>query len=202
MDSETAVTLRRLDEGLLGRLLAAAVADADPLEVMPPVPGPDPGAWTGERRAAFLRFHRSRSLAARPVETTFAVLVGEGDGGQTVVGAARLCPLSEGGSGSEAEAGLWLGRSHRGRGVGRAVVALLLERARDAGFRRLLWRTTPDNVASVRLAAALGGEPTSVDANADGDTDGDADTVEETVEAWLAVPLTRPDGPQHSSRRS
>ena len=68
------VTLRQLDETLLRGLLDAAVADADPDEVMPPVAGPD--GWTDERQAAFLSFHQSRSLATEPIEATYAILVG------------------------------------------------------------------------------------------------------------------------------
>ncbi|MCZ7415382.1 MULTISPECIES: GNAT family N-acetyltransferase [unclassified Streptomyces] len=159
------VILRRLDETLLSALLEAAVADADPVEVMPPVPGP-PG-WTAERRAAFLRFHRSRSrgLAAAPVETTYAVLVG-----WRVVGAARLCPESPkppeppgpvpepGASGAPGavEAGVWLGRSARGAGVGRAVLAGLTAEARAAGFAELVAHTTPDNAGARRLLEGCG----------------------------------------------
>ncbi|MYW04114.1 GNAT family N-acetyltransferase, partial [Streptomyces sp. SID3343] len=92
--------LLRLDEDLTTALLDAAVADADPLEVMPPVDGP-PG-WTADRRAAFLAFHHE--WAATP--TTYAILV---DG--RVVGAARLQPAPAGGL----ETGLWIGRSYRGQ---------------------------------------------------------------------------------------
>ncbi|MBW1596285.1 GNAT family N-acetyltransferase [Streptomyces sp. JJ38] len=160
------VILRRLDEALLPALLEAAVAGADPVEVMPPVPGP-PG-WTAERRAAFLGFHRSRSrgLAAAPVETTYAVLVGG-----RVVGAARLCPEppgpvpqgaapGSGGPGPTAsgavEAGVWLGRSARGAGVGRAVLGGLVAEARAAGFAELVAHTTPDNTGARRLLEGCG----------------------------------------------
>lgn len=151
------VTLRRLDESLLEDLLEAAVADADPLEVMPPVAGP--AGWTAERRAAFLRFHRSRSLAAEPVESTYAILVGDA----TVVGAARLHPLE--GPKHAAEAGVWIGRSHRGGGVGSAVLRHLLVLARADGFDFLFVSTTADNVASRRVLAGMG-----VDLVRDGDS--------------------------------
>ncbi|MFV0126501.1 GNAT family N-acetyltransferase [Streptomyces sp. HMX112] len=143
------VTLRPLDRALLMALLRTAVEDADPAEVMPPVPGP--GGWTPGRRAAFVRFHESRSLAAEPVESTFAVVVGE-----RVVGAARLCPLET--TAGAVEAGVWIGRSHRGRGVGGAVVRGLLERARGSGFDTLFLRTTPDNTAVRALTAGIGVE--------------------------------------------
>ncbi|MEU6037713.1 GNAT family N-acetyltransferase [Actinomadura sp. NPDC047616] len=141
------VTLRRLDEQLLRQLLDAAVADADPLEVMPPVAGP-PG-WTPERRSAFLRFHRSRTLAVPPGETTYAIVVGT-----TVVGAARLCPVED--AKRAAEAGVWIGRSHRGAGVGGAVLKQLLTVARADGLESIFVSTTPDNTAVHRLLTTLG----------------------------------------------
>jgi RimJ/RimL family protein N-acetyltransferase len=140
------VSLRPLDESTLPALLAAAVAGADPLEVMPPVPGP--GGWTAERRAAFLRFHRSRALAPEPVEATYLVLAGD-----EVAGAARLEPLAADGV---VEAGMWLARRHRGRGVGTAVLGLLLECARAGGATRVVASTTAGNTAMRRVLAAHG----------------------------------------------
>lgn len=155
------VTLRPLDEGLLRELLDAAVDGADPSEVMPPVEGP--AGWTAERRAAFLRFHRSRSLSAAPVEITYAVFVGG-----TVAGAARLGVLET--DRRAAEAGVWLSRSQRGRGVGGAVLGQLLGLARAEGFTWLFVSTEPDNAAVRRLLLANG-----------------ADVVPagETVTAWI-----------------
>jgi RimJ/RimL family protein N-acetyltransferase len=150
------VTLRPLDEDRLLGLLNAAVADADPHEVMPSVAGP--GGWTAERRAAFLRFHHTRSLSAEPVETTYVIVVGE-----TVVGAARLCPMAD--ARHAVEAGVWIGRSHRGGGVGGAVFRHLLARARADGFAALFVSTKPDNTAVHRLLATLGTAPVR-----DGDT--------------------------------
>ncbi|MDJ0384063.1 GNAT family N-acetyltransferase [Streptomyces sp. G-G2] len=155
------VTLRPLDEDLLRELLEAAVADADPREVMPPVAGP--AGWTAERRIAFLAFHRSRSLAVVPVETTYAIVVGK-----TVVGAARLCPMEE--AKHAVEAGVWIGRSHRGNGVGGAVLGHLLALGRADGFDSLFVSTKPDNTAVHRLLAARG-----VDLVREGDT----------VQAWV-----------------
>ncbi|MGW1239284.1 GNAT family N-acetyltransferase [Streptomyces bobili] len=143
------VTLHPLDRTLLTELLLAAVEDADPLEVMPPVEGPQ--GWTRERRSAFLRFHESRSLAANPVETTFAIAAGG-----RVVGAARLCPVET--RAGTAEAGVWIGRSHRGAGVGGAVLELLLDRARAAGFTSVCVSTTPHNLAVRALMAGIGVE--------------------------------------------
>jgi len=143
------VTLHRLDRALLVDLLRAAVEDADPGEVMPPVDGP--AGWTTERRAAFVRFHESGSLAAEPVEATYAVMVGT-----RVVGAARLRPLPE--PAGAVEAGMWIGRSHRGAGVGGAALGRLLARARAEGFGVLFVSTQPENTAVHHLIAGLGAD--------------------------------------------
>jgi RimJ/RimL family protein N-acetyltransferase len=141
------VSLWPLDESLLVTLLHAAVEDADPSEVMPPVPGP--AGWTPVRRAAFVEFHRSASLGAEATQDTFAIAVDT-----KVVGAARLCPLVA--PAGAVEAGLWVGRSDRGAGVGRAVLELLRERARSSGFEALFVRTQPDNTAVQRVIASWG----------------------------------------------
>ncbi len=108
------IALELLDEQLLPSLLAAAVTEADPADVMPLVAG-GPG-WTFHRREAFLEFHRSR-WARLPAETTYVVLVAG-----RVAGAARLAPVPEV---TGLEVGIWLGRSYRGRGIGTKVLALL-----------------------------------------------------------------------------
>lgn len=162
------VTLQPLDQALLKDLLDAAVEYAEPGEAMPPVEGP--AGWTPERKAAFVRFHEARSLVAESAEVTFAIVVG-----MRVVGAARLCPLKE--PGRAVEAGMWIGRSHRGVGVGSAVLGHLLDRARADGFDALFVSTKPDNKAVHRLIASLG-----VDLVCEGDS----------VTAW--VDLSAPTG--------
>lgn len=134
------IELEPLSEHNLGALLEAAVADADPAEVMPPVAG-EPG-WTAQRKQAFLEFHRERALRAEgPVELTYVITV---DG--RAVGAARLEYQGE-----SFEAGVWIGRSHRGRGVGRAVAGKLRIAAAAAGVRRIVAVTTSENTAARRL---------------------------------------------------
>ncbi|MDJ0463997.1 GNAT family N-acetyltransferase [Streptomyces sp. H27-C3] len=141
------VTLQPLDEPLLGRLLDTATADADAEDVMPEVAGP--AGWTPARRAAFSRFHRSRTLTAEPEERTYVIVVDE-----KVVGAARLCPLRD--RPGTAEAGVWIGRSHRGGGVGGAVLEQLLDLAGTAGFASVFISTTAGNTAVHRILAARG----------------------------------------------
>ena len=140
-----------LDEPELARLLEAAVADADPLEVMPPVDGP--GGWNDTRREAFLSFHRRRSLNPdTAIETTWLI---EADG--RAAGAAWLRPVS-GRTAMEVEAGVWLGRSMRGRGIGKRVAEVLLDAARDGGAVRFVATTTVDNAAARRLLSSTGAE--------------------------------------------
>ncbi|MEN8652012.1 GNAT family N-acetyltransferase [Streptomyces sp. 21So2-11] len=141
------VTLQPLDETLLRSLLDTATADADPEDVMPKVAGP--AGWTPVRQAAFSRFHRSRTLTAEPEERTYVIVVGE-----QVVGAARLCPLRD--RPGTAEAGVWIGRSHRGGGVGGTVLEQLLGLARTAGFASMFVSTTASNTAVHRILTARG----------------------------------------------
>ncbi|WP_324198591.1 GNAT family N-acetyltransferase [Nocardia brasiliensis] len=136
------VGLEPLTEGNLPLLLAAAVADADPLEVMPPVAGAT--GWDAVSEQAFLDFHRGRALRPdAPVEYTYVITV---DG--RAVGAARLEPGEHG-----VEAGVWIGRSQRGRGVGKTVAEQLRAAAAAIGARRIHAVTTIDNTAARRLLA-------------------------------------------------
>ncbi|WIX88620.1 GNAT family N-acetyltransferase [Amycolatopsis sp. DG1A-15b] len=142
--------LTPLDEAALARLLEAAEAGADPREVMPPVEGP-PG-WTSVRRAAFLAFHRARSLdPATAVERTWVIDV---DG--TAVGAARLERHGE-----AVEAGIWLSRAARGRGIGKQVTALLLAEARATGAASFIASTTADNRGARALLGGIGADLTT-----------------------------------------
>ena len=143
------VDLVPIDEDVLDTLLAVAVEDAEPIDVMPPVPGP-PG-WTDAARAAFATHHRSRrpGLSGPHAEVTWAI---RADG--VVVGAARLQRVGPG----QLEMGVWLGRSFRGRGIGTALVPLLLDEARRLGAAVVVAETTTDNVgalATLRRNGAL-----------------------------------------------
>jgi RimJ/RimL family protein N-acetyltransferase len=143
------IVLTPLDEAALARLLEAAEAGADPLEVMPPVDGP-PG-WTPARRQAFVAFHRARSLdPATAVERTWLI-----DAGGTAVGAAPREPR-----GDAVEAGLWLTRAARGRGIGKQVTLLLLAEARASGAAKFVASTTADNGGARSLLAAIGADLT------------------------------------------
>ncbi|AXX30894.1 GNAT family N-acetyltransferase [Actinosynnema pretiosum subsp. pretiosum] len=122
------VSLRPLDEPGIERLLQVALADADPEDVMPP-------GWTTD--AQFRAFYR-----AMPA---FEVLV---DG--RTAGMVRLA--------DDGETGMWLARSARGSGVGKAVLRLVLAHATRAGLRAVLADTTTDNAAALAVLRAVGAE--------------------------------------------
>lgn len=118
-----AITLRRLDPGDaddVAAVVAAAVAGALPWEVMPPDVAPEPDDWTLARERAYARFLRTRP----PDEASWLVVEGTVGGGE-VVGVARLA----GQGAANLEAGVWLIRTARGRGVGITVLADLAQRA-------------------------------------------------------------------------
>ncbi|MFJ9716961.1 GNAT family N-acetyltransferase [Streptomyces sp. NPDC101213] len=135
------VKVLRVDGERLEELLAVAVEDAAPEEVMPPVVGP-PG-WTTERQEAFRDWHRARrsGLAGPLRESTFAITH---DG--RIVGSARLALRA---GHDVLETGMWLGRSHRGRGIGTAALRLLLDEAARAGARAVVADTEAHNTAAL-----------------------------------------------------
>jgi RimJ/RimL family protein N-acetyltransferase len=135
------VEITTIDERVLDSLLHVAVADADPDDVMPLIDGP-PG-WTEARRDAFRNYHRARmkGLEGDNRELGYVVI---SDG--AVVGAARLARRDDG----RFEVGVGLGRSARGRGVGTALMGLLLERARDLGGT-VVAETTAGNAGALAL---------------------------------------------------
>jgi RimJ/RimL family protein N-acetyltransferase len=125
------------DEAGLRALLAVAVADATPEETMPPFEGP-PG-WTEEKQQFFLEFFRPVVMSEETA--VFAVKV---DG--EIAGFMRLKRLPEE---AGAETGMWLGRSHRGKGLGAAAFDELLIEAAKRGYARVIADTTPQNVAAL-----------------------------------------------------
>jgi RimJ/RimL family protein N-acetyltransferase len=138
--------LKPLDVADIDELVAVAVADAVPEEVIPPVPGP-PG-WTAERRAACRRFFVEWA-AEQPIPgARFAVV----DGGR-LVGMARLSPTDPPGT---REIGMWLARSVRGRGVGVAAVTELLAQALAQGVTAVIAETTQGNSAALGVLRRCG----------------------------------------------
>jgi RimJ/RimL family protein N-acetyltransferase len=151
------VELRAMDEETLAGLLAVAVADAAPEEVMPPVAGP-PG-WTEARQQAFQAWHLARrpGLDGPLAEATFAVLHAG-----AIVGSARLAHRDPATPGT-LETGLWLARSHRGHGIGTATLRLITAEAARLGATQVLADTRAHNTAALnvlrRNGAALSTAP-------------------------------------------
>jgi RimJ/RimL family protein N-acetyltransferase len=142
------VELLPVDEGVLARLVGAAVADADPDEVTPPLlPN---GGWRPERIEWLRRFHRDRRLGLDgPLgEATWAVAVGG-----EVVGAVRLKRTADP---DVLETGIWLRRSARGRGVGRRALLAVLVQAAERGARAVRADTSGENRAARAVLGALG----------------------------------------------
>lgn len=115
-----AITLRRLDPGDaddVAAVVAAAVAGALPADVMPPDAAPDPDEWTVARERAYARFLRAPPAG----ETSWLVVEGVARGGE-IVGVARLAGCGA----ATLEAGVWLTRTARGRGVEFAALGELV----------------------------------------------------------------------------
>jgi RimJ/RimL family protein N-acetyltransferase len=149
------VRLRPMRHGDVETVVATATAGTRPADVMPPDDDPDPDGWSERRAAGLAAFLRSR-LARLPdgrQEISYVVEVDD-----RVAGVARLLPRADG---TAMEAGLWLTRDVRGRGVGRRVLGLLADEARARGGEELVADTTTDNVAAVALLHRLGARPTA-----------------------------------------
>lgn len=147
------VELQPLDDPVIEALLAVAVADAEPEEVMAPVAGP-PG-WTEPRRQAFRAYHRSRRAGLDGPHAELTLLV-RANG--KPVGAARLERVASG----TLEAGVWLRRSARGRGIGSDLLRALIATAAATGAETLIAETTASNgaaLAALRRCGARLGEP-------------------------------------------
>lgn len=134
------VTLRPVDARTLPELLEVATADAEPDDVMPPVPGP-PG-WTPERRAAY------RTYLLADDDRKYLVMA-EG----RAVGMARL---ARGDAPGVLETGIWLGRSARGLGYGTETLRLLVDEARERGATALVAETTTANKPAIGALRNLG----------------------------------------------
>jgi len=131
-----------VDAALTERLLAVAVAGADPGEVMPRVDGP-PG-WTDAARDAFRAFYEERWPGLDgPLRTVAYVVVD----GETIIGMIRLTRKDD----ERMETGIWLARPARGKGHGGAALRAVADEARRAGARTLVADTTPGNRAALAV---------------------------------------------------
>ena len=105
----------------------------------------DEWPWSDARRRAWFE--------ARDGELTLVAL-----DGRSVVGAAWLTPFDKSGYRFTREASVFVDHAHHRRGVGRRLVAALVEGARERGLHALLARIEAGNAASLALFAALGFE--------------------------------------------
>jgi RimJ/RimL family protein N-acetyltransferase len=94
--------------------------------------------WTVERREAFMAFFRP--MLRSPGIAIYAVMAGG-----AMAGFMRLKRMDPP---DTAETGIWLGRSHRGKGTGAAALRLLLEEAGKQGYCRVVADTTVGNLAA------------------------------------------------------
>lgn len=85
----------------------------------------------------------------------YALLVADIDG--EVVGFASLSPYrTRPGYSTTAEDSIYVDRSHRGQGVGKALLAALVDQARLHGFHSLVGRIVGDHEASIALHRSCG----------------------------------------------
>lgn len=85
----------------------------------------------------------------------YALLVADIDG--EVVGFASLSPYrTRPGYSTTAEDSIYVDRSHRGQGVGKALLTALVDQARLHGFHSLVGRIVGDHEASIALHRSCG----------------------------------------------
>ena len=169
------VALSAVDEVVLEQLVLAATTDAAADEVTPPLTeGP---GWTATRVTWLRSFHRDcrAGLDGPAQEATWAIAVDN-----HVVGSARLKHTDEQGV---LETGLWLTRSARGRGVGRAAMVEVLQQAARTGAALVVAETTIANASALAVLQHLGFDTAPTE-------DGRG------VKAFLALGTTKPSSAQ------
>jgi RimJ/RimL family protein N-acetyltransferase len=136
-----------VDDAVLEQLVHAATTSASADEVTPPATVG--GSWTPTRVRWLRNFHQERraGLDGGAGEATWAVALDK-----DVIGSVRLKRTKER---SVLEAGIWLTRGVRGRGLGRAVMVLVLEQALSLGAAEVHASTTPGNTAALNLLRSL-----------------------------------------------
>lgn len=162
------VALVDVTDPVLERLLAVALHDADADEVTPPL-GTAAG-WNTERISWFRAFHHGAAAGLDgPTREKSWAITADGE----LAGSIRLKRLPRAGSGISArdgsaardgstlersalETGIWLGRSFRGRGIGREALRLVKAEAVAAGAEVLEAETTAGNAAAQALLRSAG----------------------------------------------
>ncbi|MEO5320225.1 GNAT family N-acetyltransferase [Arthrobacter sp. CC3] len=148
------VELLDVNEEVLAALLNLALTDAIADEVTPPL-GATSG-WNDERISWFRDYHRAAAagLNSPAGQKSWAVSVGG-----RVAGSIRLKRTGTTPPGvASLETGLWLGRSFRGRGIGREALRLVRAVAVGTGATVLQAETTAGNTAAQALLRSAGAE--------------------------------------------
>jgi ribosomal-protein-alanine N-acetyltransferase len=140
------VELLEVTDHVLDRLLAVALNDADADDVTPPLGG---AGWNPERITWFFEYHRAAAagLDGPARQKSWAISCG----GQ-LAGSIRLRRTGR----ESVETGLWLGRSFRGRGIGRQALQLVMAEAAAAGADVLEAQTTIGNTPARALLRSMG----------------------------------------------
>ena len=88
-------------------------------------------------------------------DTTHPIIVVE-EGGEIVAFASTSSYRPRECYAGVAEFSVYVERSTRGRGAGRAALTALIEAAQTAGLHKLVSRVFPENIASLRLLSSVG----------------------------------------------
>ncbi len=150
----------RYDPGVRTRIVelgdAAALCQIYNVEVAEPSVTFDLVARTLEDQRRWIDRHTGAHLALVAVEDD--ANVGEpGARGESIVGFASLSAFRDRPAYSTSvEDSVYVHRSARGRGVGRQLLAELVDAARDAGFHAVIGRIVGQNETSIRLHESCG----------------------------------------------
>lgn len=142
------VDLAPVDDDVLERLVSVATTEASAHEVTPPLtPG---NTWSLSRVDWLRRFHRDRrtGIGGPAGEATWAVIADD-----HVVGSVRLKRTEDA---DALEAGIWLSRSARGHGIGRAALVAVVQEAADLGAAAVIAETAASNLAALGVLQHMG----------------------------------------------
>ncbi len=142
------VALVDVDETVLDQLVRVATTDASANEVTPPLTGGN--SWNKARVTWLRNFHRDcrGGLDGPRRESTWAVSSSDG-----IVGSVRLKRTE---APDVLETGIWLARSARGRGVGTAAAAAVVELATTLGATTVRADTTSTNIHALAVLERAG----------------------------------------------
>ncbi|MGP4032683.1 GNAT family N-acetyltransferase [Pseudarthrobacter sp. 1C304] len=140
------VRLVDVSGAVLEQLLVVAIQDADADEVTPPL-GSAAG-WNSERISWFREYHHAAAGLDGPAQQKSWAI----SAGGKLAGSIRLRRTGP----DTLETGIWLARSHRGKGIAREALRLVTERAAASGAAFLEADTTAGNTAALALLRSAG----------------------------------------------